>query len=67
MEDIILKQLSIYTHPDIVEARQCISKSKLKTGKERYMLLEKAKFILYTFSGDSKILMQINSINKLLS
>jgi len=67
-EDKIVSSLKPFDqHPDIWLATQYISKSKLKTAKDRYMLLEKAKNMILPFSGDSTILHAVNELTSLLS
>ena len=65
-EDKIIQKLVKFKHPDLVEALQCVSKSKLKTGKERFVLLTQAKEKLYPLSGDQSILQIIAEIDKII-
>ena len=66
-EDKLIAKLSQFkTHPEFQEALQLISKSKLKSGKEKYVMLEKAKHLLYPYSGTETVLHIINDLNELM-
>lgn len=66
MIDDIINALMTFKHYEFNEAAQLLNKSKLKTGRERYILIEKAKHKIYPFSGSPDILLLINKIDKIL-